>query len=217
MMNYQAARTAMVDGQIRPSDVTLYPILEAMLTIPREVYVPSAKMPIAYMGADMDLGGGRFVLDPRVFAKMLEKLNIQPNDLVLDIGCGMGYSAAVIAHMAEAVIAIESDGALAAEAETVLSDQSAFNAVVQSSPLADGAVEHGPYDAIIIEGGVQTVPEALLSQLKLGGRIAAIFVEGPVGQCRIGVQTQNGVVWRIAFDATAPILAGFTTTDTFEF
>lgn len=215
MIDYLAARTAMVDGQIRPSDVTLYPILEAMLNVPRESYVPSGKRPVAYMGADIDLGGNRFVLDPRVFAKMLESLDIQKNDLVLDIGSGLGYSAAVVGRMAEAVIAVESDADLAGVAESTLSEQSTFNAVVHVGPLSEGAAKHGPYDVILIEGGVQTVPEALLSQLKVGGRIAAIFVQGPIGQCRVGVQTENGIAWRIAFDATAPILNGFTASHEF--
>lgn len=217
MFDYQAARTAMVDGQIRPSDVTLYPILEAMLNIPREVFVPSEKRPVAYMGADIALGGGRFVLDPRVFAKMLEKLAVQPDDLVLDIGAGLGYSAAVIARMAEAVIAVESDEALAAEAETVLSEQSIYNAIVHKGALASGAAEHGPYDVIIIEGAVQEIPDDVLAQLKVGGRIAAIFMDGPCGQCRIGVQMDDGVAWRIAFDATAPTLDGFSSEEAFVF
>lgn len=215
MIDYQAARTAMVDGQIRPSDVTRYPILEAMLNVPRESFVPSGKRPVAYMGADIDLGSDRFVLDPRVFAKMLENLDIQPDDLVLDIGSGLGYSAAVIARMAEAVIAVESDETLATSAESTLSELSSFNAVIHNGALSEGAAEHGPYDVILIEGGVQVVPDALLAQLKVGGRIAAIFMQGPMGQCRIGVQTENGVAWRIAFDATAPILSGFAATDEF--
>lgn len=215
MIDYQAARTAMVDGQIRPSDVTRYPILEAMLNVPRESFVPSGKRPVAYMGADIDLGGDRFVLDPRVFAKMLENLEVQSNELVLDIGSGLGYSAAVIARMAEAVIAVESDADLASVAETSLSEQSVYNAVVSVGPLNAGAEEHGPYDVIMIEGGVQTIPDALLSQLKVGGRIVAIFMQGPIGQCRVGVQTENNVAWRVAFDATAPILDGFTATHEF--
>ena len=215
MIDYLAARTAMVDGQIRPSDVTRYPILEAMLNVPRESFVPSKKRPVAYMGADIDLGGNRFVLDPRVFAKMLENLDIQSNDLVLDIGSGLGYSAAVIARMAEAVIAVESDETLAGNAETTLTEQSAFNAVIHTGSLSEGAAEHGPYDVIIIEGGVQSIPDLLLAQLKVGGRIAAIFMQGPLGQCRIGMQTENGIAWRIAFDATAPVLDGFTATEAF--
>ena len=217
MIDYQAARTAMVDGQVRPSDVTLYPIIEAMLHVPREVYVPAEQRSLAYVGRHISLGNGDVVLAPRIFAKMLETLNISNDELVLDIGVGMGYSAAVISRLAEAVIAVEADEALANEAELILSEQSADNAVIHKGTLADGAAEHGPYDVIIIEGGVQIVPDSLLDQLKVGGRIAALFVDGPQGQCRIGRKVATGISWRSAFDATAPILPGFFAKTEFSF
>ena len=217
MIDYQAARTAMVDGQVRPSDVTLYPIIEAMLHVPREVYVPAEKRAIAYVGEHISLENSGVILAPRILAKMLEVLDIQANELVLDIGVGLGYSAAVIARMAEAVIAVEANSDLAGEAETTLSEQSADNAVMHTGALVDGAPEHGPYDVIVIEGGVQVLPESLLDQLKIGGRIAAIFVDGPSGQCRVGVRTDAGISWDTVFDATAPILAGFAQEKEFSF
>ena len=217
MIDYQAARTAMVDGQVRPSDVTLYPIIEAMLHVPREVYVPAEKRAIAYVGEHISLENSGVILAPRILAKMLEVLDIQANELVLDIGVGLGYSAAVIARMAEAVIAVEANSDIAGEAEITLSEQSADNAVMHTGALVDGAPEHGPYDVIVIEGGVQLLPESLLEQLKIGGRIAAIFVDGPSGQCRVGVRTDAGISWDTVFDATAPILAGFAQEKTFSF
>ena len=217
MIDYQAARIAMVDGQVRPSDVTLYPIIDAMLNVPREVYVPTDMRAVAYVGKHIELENGGVVLAPRILAKMLETLDIQPNELVLDIGVGMGYSAAVIAHLAEAVIAVEENAELAGIAETTLSEQSADNAIVHNGPLAAGAAEHGPYDAIIVEGGVQMLPDSLLSQLKIGGRIAAIFIDGPNGQCRIGARTEAGISWDAVFDATAPVLSGFEVEKTFSF
>ncbi len=217
MIDYQAARVAMVDGQVRPSDVTLYPIIEAMLHVPREVYVPLKKRPVAYVGQHIDLDNGRVILAPRILAKMLETLNIKPDDLVLDIGVALGYSAAVISRLAEAVIAVEENTEQATIAETTLGEQAADNAVIHVGPLIDGAAQHGPYDVIVIEGGVQVLPDSLLAQLKVGGRIAAIFVDGPGGQCRIGVRTDAGVSWDTAFDATAPILAGFEAEQVFSF
>ncbi len=217
MIDYQAARIAMVDGQVRPSDVTLYPIIDAMLNVPREVYVPHEMRALAYVGRHINLEGGGVVLAPRILAKILESLDIKPDELVLDIGVGLGYSAAVIARLAEAVIAVEENSALAAMAETTLSEQSADNAVVHVGPLIDGAAQHGPYDAIVVEGGVQVIPDSLLAQLKVGGRIAAIFVDGPNGQCRIGVRTSAGISWDNVFDATAPILPGFASETTFSF
>lgn len=217
MIDYQAARIAMVDGQVRPSDVTLYPIIDAMLNVPREVYVPTDMRAVAYVGKHIDLESGGVVLAPRILAKILEMLDIQPNELVLDIGVGMGYSAAVIARLAEAVIAVEENAELAGIAETTLSEQSADNAIVHNGPLAAGAAEHGPYDAIVVEGGVETLPDSLLAQLKIGGRIAAIFIDGPNGQCRIGVRTEAGISWDAVFDATAPVLSGFEVEKTFSF
>ncbi len=217
MIDYQAARIAMVDGQVRPSDVTLYPIIDAMLNVPREVFVPHEMRPLAYVGKHIDLENGGVVLAPRILAKMLETLNIKSNELVLDIGVGLGYSAAVIARLAEVVIAVEENAAQASIAETTLSEQSADNAVVHIGPLTDGAAEHGPYDVIVVEGGVQVLPDSLTSQLKVGGRIAAIFIDGPNGQCRIGVRTSAGMSWDAAFDATAPVLAGFSEETTFSF
>lgn len=217
MIDYQAARTAMVDGQVRPSDVTLYPIIDAMLKIPREVYVPTDMRTVAYVGKHIELESGGVVLAPRILAKMLETLNIKSDELVLDIGVGMGYSAAVIARLAEAVIAVEENAEMVAIAETTLSEQSADNAIVHSGPLTAGAAEHGPYDAIVIEGGVQTLPESLLAQLKIGGRIAAIFIDGPNGQCRIGLRTEAGISWDAVFEATAPVLPGFEVEKSFSF
>lgn len=217
MIDYQAARTAMVDGQVRPSDVTLYPVIEAMLNVPREAYVPMSMRPVAYVGEHIDLENGGVVLAPRILAKMLDALDIKSNEMVLDIGVGLGYSAAVISRLAEAVIAVEENETLSGVAETTLSEQSADNAVVHVGALVDGAVAHGPYDVITVQGGVQVIPDSLLSQLKIGGRIAAIFINGPSGQCRIGIRTASGISWDSVFDATAPILAGFEAEDNFSF
>ncbi len=113
----------MVDTQIRPSDVTKFPIIEAMLTVPREAFVPAEKREAAYIGEDIELGGGRVVLEPRTLAKMLDALDIQGDDLVLDIGSGLGYSAAVIARMAEAVVAVEENESWTEEAQGILTEQ----------------------------------------------------------------------------------------------
>lgn len=217
MVDFAAAREVMVDRQVRPADVTLYPIIDAMLVVPREEFVPAALRPVAYFGDHVPLAPGRVLLDPRVFGKLLDGLNIGPTDLVLDVGCGMGYSSAVIARMAEAVVALEEDKALAAEAERLLSANAADNAMVETGTLAAGNAGHGPYDAAIFEGGVEQIPEALLAQVKLGGRIAAIFCDGSGGQARLGLMTPAGVVWRRLFDASAPVLPGFEAAKAFVF
>ena len=209
MPDFAARRTIMVDTQVRPNDVTKFPIIEAMLAVPREAYVPDARREAAYVGENLDLGQGRWLLEPRNFAKMLDALDIQPGDRVLDIGAGMGYSAAVIARMAQAVVALE-EGALAASAEAHLSVQDIEGVTVIDGPLAAGAAEEGPYDVIVIEGGVEQVPAAITAQLKDGGRIAAIFLQGPLGTVRIGRKIDGVVAWRDAFNAAAPVLPGFT-------
>lgn len=217
MIDFAAAREAMVDCQVRPSDVTRFPIIEAMLVVPREEFVPLALRPVAYFGEHLPLAPGRVVLDPRVFAKMLDALNVGPKDLVLDLGCGMGYSTAVLARMGEAVIALEDLPGMAAEAEALLAAHEVDNAVVQEGPLAAGVAGHGPYDAIMIEGAIELLPRAIEDQLKPGGRIAAIFVEGKRGQARLGLRLGQGVAWRRIFDASAPMLPGFAATRAFEF
>ncbi|SFR57106.1 protein-L-isoaspartate O-methyltransferase family protein [Litoreibacter janthinus] len=209
MIDNSANRTMMVDTQVRPSDVTKFPIIDAMLTVRREAFVPESKRNVAYAGENIDLGNGRVVLDPRTFAKMLDALDIQRSDVVLDIGCGSGYSAAILAHMADAVVAVEEDESLASDAETALSEQGIDNAVVITGPLAKGAAKHGPYDVICIEGAVSRIPDDLVAQLKEGGRILAIFAQGAFGEARLGRSIGGRVSWSLAFNAGAPILPGF--------
>lgn len=209
MPDYATRRNVMVDTQVRPADVTKYPIIEAMLSVPRENFVPDDRREAAYAGENIALGGSRTVLEPRSLAKMLDALDIRPDELVLDVGAGLGYSSAVIARLAEAVVALEEDAAMAAEAERLLGEEGADNVAVVHAPLASGAARHGPYDVIVIEGGVQQVPPALIAQLKEGGRIGAIFMEGALGACRIGYKSDGRLSWRFAFNAAAPVLPGF--------
>lgn len=209
MTEFANRRRMMVDTQVRPSDVTKFPIIQAMLTVPRENFVPDAQREAAYADVMVDLGGGRHQLEPRALAKMLDAANIGRTEMVLDIGAGLGYSSAVAARMAELVVAVEEDEAMAEEAQTQLMDAGADNAIVHTGPLAEGASEHGPYDVILIQGGVETMPQALLDQLKDGGRIVAVFNEGAVGVVRLGRKAGAQVSWRFVFNATAPVLPGF--------
>jgi protein-L-isoaspartate(D-aspartate) O-methyltransferase len=207
----------MVDTQVRPSDVTKFPIIDAMLKVAREDFVPTAQREAAYVGENLDLGQGRVLLEPRTLAKMLDVLAIGRDELVLDIGCAMGYSTAVIARMAQAVVAVEQDADMAREAQDALVNAGADNAVVHEGPLALGAAQHGPYDVMIVEGGVAQVPATLTDQLKEGGRIAAIFMSGPLGEVRVGYKRSGKISWRLAFNATAPYLPGFEPEMTFTF
>lgn len=209
MPDFAARRTAMVDTQIRPSDVTRFPIIEAFLHVPRERFLPDALREAAYVGENLPLGPGRVMLAPRTQAKMIDALAPSPSDLVLDVGCATGYSAALLARLAEAVIALEEEPDLAAEAQAALAETGVDNAVVVEGPLAHGAARHGPYDAIAIQGAVEEVPQALCDQLKEGGRIAALFMEDRLGVARVGAKWDGAVTWRYAFNAAAPVLRGF--------
>lgn len=217
MTDFVAARETMVDCQVRPSDVTKYPIIDALLTVPREEFVPPARRDVAYVGEHIPLGSGRVILDPRSFAKMLDAVNIQPTELVLDVGCGTGYSTAVIARLAQAVIGLEQDPALAAEATDTLVATGADTAMVIEGPLADGAERHGPFDVIVIEGGAEQIPEKLTDQMKDGGRIICIRAEGAAGRVKIGHKHGKGIDWRAAFAASAPVLPGFEEKEEFSF
>ncbi len=162
---------------------------------------------MAYLGEHVPLAPGRVLLDPRVFAKLLDALAVGPKDLVLDLGCGLGYSTAVLAQMAEAVVALESDPVMAAEAEVLLGAHAVDNAVVHAGPLADGVAEHGPFDAILVEGAIEVLPQAIADQLKPGGRIAAIFADGAGGQARLGLRTRKGHRLAADFRCDGPRLA----------
>ncbi|MDO5704959.1 MAG: protein-L-isoaspartate O-methyltransferase [Paracoccus sp. (in: a-proteobacteria)] len=209
MPDFAARRLMMVDTQVRPNDVTKFPVIEAMLTIPREDFVPDSRRDVAYSGENVDIGGGRVLLEPRTLGKMADALDVQPGDLVLDLGCGYGYSTAVLARMAQAVVAVEQDEEMAREAEVRLSQAGVDNAAVVHGGLTTGWPGQAPYDAIFIGGAVEEVPETLNEQLKEGGRIVAVFAEGNLGVVRIGYRLNGRINWRFAFNAHAPLLPGF--------
>ena len=209
MSEFASRRVMMVDTQVRPSDVTKFPIIDAMLSVPRETFVPDDKREAAYVGENLTLAPGRVVLEARTLAKLLDSLDIQPTELVLDVGCGLGYSAAVIARLAETVVALEEDEALAADAQRLLSEEGVDNAVTVTGKLTEGSATCAPYDVITIEGGVEEIPAAILAQLKDGGRIGAIFMDSAVGTARIGYKAGGQITWRSVFNAAAPVLPGF--------
>lgn len=216
MPDTTALRTMMVDTQIRPSDVTKFPIIDAMLSVPRENFVPSAARGTAYSDGPVAMGEGRSILEPRSLAKMLDALDLQSDEMVLIVGAGLGYSAAVTARMTEAVVALEEDTALAQEAEAQLAASETDNVAFVTGPLVDGAAKFGPFDVILIDGGIEELPTAIMEQLKDGGRVAAIFVDGPMGNCRIGLKTGGQLSWRDTFDATADVLPGFRKAPAFQ-
>jgi protein-L-isoaspartate(D-aspartate) O-methyltransferase len=214
MTDFFNRRVMMVNNQVRPSDVTKFPIIAAMLAVEREIYVPASKRETAYMGENIVIGEGRVLVEARTFAKLLDGLDIQPHEIVLDIGCGLGYSTAVLARLCDTVVAVESES-LGAAAQRTLSSQGVDNAAVMTADLVKGDPKHGPYDVIVLEGAVEVIPDAILAQLKDGGRIGSVFMEGQLGLARIGYKLNGDVTWRFAFNASAPILPGFEKTLSF--
>lgn len=209
MADYATRRVTMVDTQVRTQDVTRFPVIKAMLTIPRELFVPDDLRDAAYIGENLDLGHGRTLFDPRTFSKMLEILVIGPDDSVLHVAAGHGYGSAVMARLSQFVAAIESEDVLATAAEGTLRDAGIDNVAVFRAALDAGAPSAGPYDAILIEGGVNLIPDAITAQLKEGGRIAAVFMDGPLGEVRLGLKRDGRISWRGVFNATAPVLPGY--------
>ncbi len=215
--DYARLRRRMVDCQVRPADVTDYRVLDAMLWAPRERFLPRRLHRLAYAERDVRLPGGQVVLAPRTLARMLQAAEIGSGDMVLDLGCGYGYSAALLSRLAEAVVAIETDPAIAEEATATLADLGVENCAVLSAPLTDGVPKQGPFDAILIEGGVERVPDALSDQLKDGGRLVFVRVAGTGGECLVRTRFGDAFSEVGAFDATAPLLAGFESKREFVF
>lgn len=199
----------MVDTQVRPNDVTKYNVIAAMLEIPREDFVPESRRDVAYVGENIELGHGRVLLEPRTLAKMIDTLDVQPDELVLDVGTGLGYSAAVLGRLAQAVVAVEENADLAAAATRSLAAAGADNVAVVQGPLAQGHAAQAPYDAILIGGGIEVFPDAFTEQLAEGGRIIALFRDGALGVARLGIKLDGVINWRFSFNAVAPVLPGF--------
>lgn len=203
MTDFASRRVTMVDTQVRPQDVTKFPIIAAMLAVPREAYVPDAAREAAYVGQNITLAPRRVVLEPRSLAKLLDALDVVPGERALVVAAGYGYSAAVLAEMGLTVVALESDAAMASAARRKLEGL----ADVVEGDLVTGA--KGPFDVILVEGGVEALPEALTATLADGGRVGAIFMEGALGIARIGHKLEGRIGWRQVFNAAAPVLPGF--------
>ncbi len=210
MTDYAKARHAMVHSQIRPNDVTDHRIQDAMAELPREVFVPKAERAKAYADAEVRLSEDRVMLSPMHLAKLVHAAEIKDSDVVLDIGCGRGYSCALIARLAETVVGLEQEGSgFAAKAGERLSTVGADNAVVVEGDLKAGAPKQGPFNVIIVGGAVAEPPQAWFDQLAENGRLAVIERKGPVGRARIYTKAKGAVGERSVFDANATFLPGF--------
>jgi protein-L-isoaspartate(D-aspartate) O-methyltransferase len=207
----------MVDGQLRTTDVTVPAILDAMRSLPREMFVDEKRRPLAYLDEDIEVAPGRYLMEPSPFAKLLQLAEITPSDRVLDVGTGTGYSAAVLSRLAASVVALESDAALAARAREALAATGSANVEVVIGALVAGHPSGRGYDVIVVEGAIETLPESLTAQLADGGRLVAVDGHGNAGVARLYLNVGGVITSRRAFNAALKPLPGFERTPAFEF
>ena len=218
MFDTAAARRMMVDCQVRTADVTNPDLIGAMLDVPRELFMPKGLTDRAYLDSDIALGPGRVLLKPMVLAKLIQAGQMGPSDHVLDVGCGTGYSSAIMARLAGFVVALEQDTGLAGAAKQALSAAGAANNVtVVMGPLTAGWSASGPYDFILINGASEITPESYAGQLKPSGRLACIYKPGPAGKAMIYRLVEGHLLGRPIFEASAPVLPGFAAPEAFVF
>jgi protein-L-isoaspartate(D-aspartate) O-methyltransferase len=221
MSGFSTARQKMVDGQVRPSDVTDLRIIDAMLAVPREAFVPVSQRALAYLDLDLDVSEGgsarRFLIKPAVTAKMLQAAEINDTDNVLVAGCATGYTAALVARLAARVTATEYVPPLAAKAREVLAGLGVGNVTVRAADVAEGDPANAPYDVIVLDGATEITPDGLFGQLKDGGRLVGVFAQTRPPRAMIVTRSHGDFGHRALFDATVPVLAGLERRPAFVF
>jgi len=217
-MDYSAARHNMVENQIRVNRVTHQGIINAFGEIPREVFVPDNLATLAYVDEKLMITEGRYLLQPMVLALLLQSAKIRPDDVVLEIGCGTGYSTAILASIANTVVAIEEDEGLAKQATNNMVELGVDNAAIMTSPLAEGYKKQHPYNAIVLSGSVAKVPESILVQLTDGGRLVTVVNKhDSLGKGVLMTKFGSSISTEEIFDAWTPILPGFELPPSFAF
>ncbi|MDB5561208.1 MAG: Protein-L-isoaspartate O-methyltransferase [Hyphomicrobiales bacterium] len=220
MVDFNRARKMMVETQLRTSNVTDRRLLAVMGQVPRERFVPARRKELAYIDEVHPLetrGAPRYLSAPAPFAKLLQLAEVKTADKVLDLGCGSGYSAAVLAGLAASVVAVESDAELVVRARDTLAELNIGNVSVIESPVETGAPQMGPFDVIIVEGAVDAVPETLFAQLSEGGRIVALLRSGATAIAHLYVKSGTEVAGRAEFNASLPPLQPQKRADSFVF
>jgi protein-L-isoaspartate(D-aspartate) O-methyltransferase len=203
-LDLEAARTAMIDSQVRPNDVTDRRLIAAMGAVHRETFLPAARRASAYADVMVETGPGRWMIAPRDFSKLVNVAAIRETDRILDIAPGCGYSAAVLARMGASVVALEQD-----EAAAKVVRDAVGGIEVLAGPLKAGAPSKAPFDVIFVNGAVEDVPQAWLDQLADGGRLAVAVLENGVRRARIYTRSGGKTAYRTPFDTAIPMLPGF--------
>jgi len=216
-MDYAALRRRMVESQLRTNKITDEAVLAAMGEVPRELFVPRTLKSVAYLDEDLQIVPGRYLMEPMVLGRLLQLAEIKSTDLALVIGCGNGYSAAVVARIAASVVAVESDPALAQKAQELLAELDATNVSLVRAPLAAGHPTQAPYDVILFDGAIKEIPDAIARQLAIGGRLAAVLQSDGPGRAILATRTEAGLAQRVVFDCSVPRLPGFTKAASFVF
>ncbi len=215
-MDLQAARAAMIDSQVRTSDVTDRRLISAMASVAREVFVPAGKAAIAYAELPVETSPGRSLMTARDFSKLANAAVIKETDRVLDIAPGAGYSSAVFSQLAADVVALEQDEAAAKPLRDTLAKVGASNVETISGSLKAGAPSKAPFDVIFVNGAVEDVPKAWLDQLAEEGRLAVVVDEGLIRRARIYTRSGGKTAWRTPFEAAIPSLPGFEQPEEFR-
>jgi protein-L-isoaspartate(D-aspartate) O-methyltransferase len=221
MYDFATARQKMVDGQVRTSDVTDRRVLDAMLAVPREAFVPPSRQPLAYLDLDLDVTEGgsarRFLLKPALTAKMLQAAAIGPADTALVVGCATGYMAALAGALAKRVIATENDPTLANRAKDVLSQLGCVNVTVKEGGASEGVPSEAPFDVIVLNGATEIPPVTLYGQLGEGGRLVGVFALAQPARAAMVTRSRGDFGHRDLFDAAAPVLPGLERRPVFIF
>ncbi len=219
MTDFSVARRNMIDGQLRPNRVTNDLLLSAVADLPRERFLPEALKSVAYADDDVPLGGGRFLMEPMVLARLIQTLQPAATDNALVVASGRGYGAALLSRLVKSVVAVESDRSLAGSAEQTIRELGIDNVQQVVGPMEAGAPSSGPYDVILIEGAVHEIPRAILDQLAEGGRLGTVIAgtSGAVGVAHLVVKEGGVTSGRPLFDAGTPLLPGFAPPPRFTF
>ena len=217
MPDSATARLNMVNNQLLTNKLTDDRITQALLSVPREDFVPKALRGVAYLDEDIPLGEGRYLMEPMAFARILQAAEVQATDVILDVACATGYSTAVLAQLAATVVGLEIDEGAVAAAEAQLASLQIDNAAVVVGTLADGCGEQGPYDVIFVNGAVAEVPAAYAGQLAEGGRMVVVERRGQSSRAVLYANRDGLVSRRELFDAMIPVLPGFHMAEAFQF